>query len=115
MRTAQSGLLSEPLQAALAFKQSQLIKVLIFLLLLLDILSHGRFISPHRRHPVAPRPKVMAHRIPPPTLVGPCDVDRTLAFDISHHLRHCMLRGADGECPPADCASFEGSSAGYCQ
>ena len=70
----------EPLQAASALEQSQLLEPLIFLLLLLDMLADHRFIAAHRRDPVAPGPEMLPYEIPASPGVGPRDVDRALAF-----------------------------------
>ena len=55
MWTAQSGLVLEPLKAAFASEQSQLVEALICLLLLLDIQPHGSFVVFNRRHPITTR------------------------------------------------------------
>jgi hypothetical protein len=45
--------------------------------LLLEIPPHGGLVAPDRAHPVAPRPKVLPHKIPPLAPVGPRDVNGT--------------------------------------
>jgi hypothetical protein len=78
--TAQSGLILEPLEAAFASEQSQLIQTLVCPFLLLDIVSHGRFIMSDHRNPIPPCPNVLPHKVPPLASVGPCNVDGTLTF-----------------------------------
>src|SRR2546426_2451523 len=64
------GLICEPLKAVwpatparFLFEHLQLIESTIFFLLLSDVISHLRLVPPHRRHVIAPRPKIQPNKV----------------------------------------------------
>src|SRR4026208_2385497 len=77
--------------AALA-PQLHLLQSHIFALLLLDVFANHCFIAPHRRHKVASCPEMLPHKASLPLRVHPRQMDRALALDESHYLRHSILR-----------------------
>src|SRR6478609_4266768 len=77
--------------AALA-PQLHLLQSHIFSLLVLDVFADHCFIAPHRRHKVAARPEMLPYKASLPLRVHPRQMDRALALDEPHHLRHSILR-----------------------
>src|SRR3989442_5184763 len=79
------GLICEPLKAVwpatparFLFEHLQLIESTIFFLLLSDVISHLRLVPPHRRHVIAPRPKIQPNKV--------------LRLDVPHHPGYRILR-----------------------
>src|SRR5262249_11632969 len=72
--------------------QVHLIEALVFFLLMPNVLSYQRLISPHRRNEISTRPEVLTDEISLPLSIHPRYVDRALALDEPHHLRHRILR-----------------------
>jgi hypothetical protein len=69
---------------------------LIFILLILDIFSHGVFVLTNRRDIVASGPKVLPYKILLSPLKIPGYLNRTFAFDKTNDLRYRLL-GRDGK------------------
>src|SRR5216117_2733918 len=79
------GLICEPLKAVwpatparFLFEHLQLIESTIFFLLLSDVISHLHLVPPHRRHVIAPRPKIQPNKV--------------LRLDVPHHPGYRILR-----------------------
>ena len=60
-------------------EQVHLIEPLVFPLLIADVLADRHLVGPHRRHEVAPCPKVVTRKFFPPSDIGPRNVDRVLS------------------------------------
>ncbi len=70
----------------------QLIYSFILFLLMANIIPNHRFISAHRRYKIPARPKMLTHGLTLPFTVSPCNMDRALALDVTHHTEYCVLR-----------------------
>ena len=70
----------------------QLIHSLTLFLLMANIIPNHRLISTHRRNKIPAHLKMLTHEITLPFTVSPCNMDRALALDVTHHTRHCVLR-----------------------
>src|SRR5438093_2771031 len=93
------GLICEPLKAVwpatparFLFEHLQLIESTIFFLLLSDVISHLRLGPPHRRHVIAPRPKIQPNKVLRPIHKSSCNRYRTLPLDVPHHPGYRILR-----------------------
>src|SRR5947208_1167221 len=93
------GLICEPLKAVwpatparFLFEHLQLIESTIFFLLLSDVISHLRLVPPHRRHVIAPRPKIQPNKVLRPIHKSSCNRYRTLPLDVPHHPGYRILR-----------------------
>jgi len=71
-------------------QHAQLIYSLVFRLLVADILLDLLFVFADGGYKVSSRPELLAGKVPFLTGVGPCYVNRTLAFDITYHLGNTM-------------------------
>ena len=69
-----------------------MLNALILLLLATDVVSDLGLVAAYRRDKVPPRPKVLAHEVPPALGVCARDVDRALALEVPDHLRDRVLR-----------------------
>ncbi len=58
--------------------QSQLVRPLVFRLLMPNVFPDHRLVPTHRRHEVPARPEVLPHEVPAAFSVVPRNVDRTL-------------------------------------
>ena len=67
-------------------EQSQLVRPLVFLLLVLDVLADHLFVPTYGRDEVATRPEVLPHKVAAPFAVVARDVNRALPLDVTHHL-----------------------------
>ena len=63
---------------------------LVFRLLVADILLDLPVVFADGGYKVSSRPELLAGKVPFLTGVGPCYVNRTLAFDITYHLGNTM-------------------------
>ena len=54
--------------------------------------SNGRFISTYRRYKIPAGPEMLTHEVTLSFPVYSSQMYRTFPLDISHHLRHRMLR-----------------------
>jgi len=72
-------------------QHAQLIYSLVFRLLVADILLDLLFIFADGGYKVSSRPELLAGKVPFLTGLGPCYVNRTLAFDITYHLGNTIL------------------------
>ncbi len=70
----------------------KLLQALVFLLLVLDVLSDRHFVASNRAHKITMRPEALTHEIALSFAVDPRQVDRALAFDAPHHVRHRIFR-----------------------
>ena len=73
-------------------QQLQLIEPLVLLLLMTDVRPDHLFVSTDGRDEVPPRPEMLPDEVLPPLPAYPRYVDRTLALDVTHHLRNGTLR-----------------------
>lgn len=64
----------------------------VFLLLVPDVLTDDRFVSPYGRDEVAARPEMLTHEVALPLAERPRDVDCALALDVPDDLRDRILR-----------------------
>jgi hypothetical protein len=60
----------------------------VFFLLVANVFPNRGLIAPYCRHEISPRPKALTSVILFPFSVHPRQVDRALALDVPHHLRH---------------------------
>ena len=72
--------------------ESQLLKPLIFLLLVADVLPYHFFVPSDRGHEISPGPKVLPDKIAFALAIRPRHVDGALALDEPDHLRHSVFR-----------------------
>src|ERR1700742_529970 len=69
-----------------------LIQSLVLFLLLPDVLSDDRLITPHRRDEVPSCPEVLPYEVALALPIDSGDMNGALPFDETHHLRHRVLR-----------------------
>jgi hypothetical protein len=69
-------------------EHAELVDPLVFLLLVLDVLADDLLIASYRRHEVSPCPETFTREVSRLAHERPSNVNGTLPFDISHHLRH---------------------------
>ncbi len=53
-----------------------------------NVFANDRFVTAHRRHKIAPRPKTLAHEVPFSPCKLPGYVDRALALHLPDDLGH---------------------------
>src|SRR3989338_1790270 len=82
----------EPSKDGDLLPQFQLIQTLVLRLLVLDVFSDHRLVSPHGRDEVPSCPKMLAHEVSlsPAVLAG--NMNRALTLDVTHDLRHRVFR-----------------------
>jgi len=90
--TAQSGLNCWTTERWLFLKHTQLIQTTIFLLLWPDVLPDGRFIYPNGGNIIPSGPKMLASKILTMTHIISRYMNRTLSFDETDHMCHCIFR-----------------------
>ena len=71
-----------------------MLQPLIFHFLALDVFPDRSFVSPHGRDEISSRSEMLPYKIAPPFPVNAGQMDRTLALDISNHLRDRVFRWA---------------------
>ena len=69
----------------------QLIQTMVFAFLLLNVLADSLFIPAYSGYKICSGPEALTRKVFLSPKKRPCDVDGTLAFDISHHLSNRIL------------------------
>ena len=79
-------------QGGLSAPEVHLLEPLIFLLLIANVGADGFLIAPDRVDVESPGSEVLPHEIAFALSINPGHVDRALALDETHHLRHRVFR-----------------------
>ena len=69
-----------------------LLQSLVHFLLVADVLANYCLIATDRRNEISSGPEMLPDEISLPLAVRPCQVNRTLSFDLSNYLRYRILR-----------------------
>jgi hypothetical protein len=78
-------------EVSLVLEQTRLVEFLVVLFLTANVLADRTLIDPHGGQEIPPRPEVVTFEVPIPTHESAGRPNRTLAFDVSDHVRNSML------------------------